>query len=121
SKCNDLKIHPPEEYRRLCEHNSTYCIWCSSYCKNRPKYKDESFYISYPDGIKPLMSKVSKPTVVSRESPVKPAVVSRKPPVKPVIGSQYTYAETVPIVGGEQKQFRQSDIVIVPGDDTCLF
>lgn len=141
SKCNDLKIHPPEEYRRLCEHNSTYCIWCGSYCKNRPKHNDESFYISYPDGIKPLMSKVSKPTVVSRKSPVKeavvsrkspvkaavvsrksplkPAVVSRKPTVKPVIISRY--AETVPIVGGEQKLFRESDIVPVPGDGTCLF
>ena len=120
SKCNDLKkSRTPEEYRRLCEHNSTYCVWCASYCRNRPKYNDDKFEISYPEGLKSGVGEVSMPSVVSRKSPVKPAVVSRKAPVKSAVIS--TFAETVPIIGGEQKQFHQSDIVVVPGDGTCLF
>jgi len=120
SKCNDLKSHSLEEYRKLCEYNSTYCLWCKSYCRNRPQYKDDNFEISYPKGTKSSVSEVSKPVVLStKSSGIKvsnPTAASIKLPAV-----RRGFDETVPIVGGEQKNFRQSDIVKVPGDGTCLF
>ena len=120
SKCNDLKSHSLEEYRKLCEYNSTYCVWCKSYCRNRPQYKDDNFEISYPKGTKSSVSEVSRPAVLPTKSSVsevsKPAVLPTKLPAV-----RRGFAETVPIVGGEQQNFRESDIIKVPGDGTCLF
>lgn len=132
SKCNDLKSYSPEEYKNICEYNSSYCIWCKTYCRNRPQYKDDNFEIIFPKDIKSFQvdapSKIAlKPVFVSRKSPLKPVVAPSKSPLKPVVASSYStskrsgFAESVPIVGGEQKNFRLSDIVAVPGDGTCLF
>jgi hypothetical protein len=132
SKCNDLKSHSPEEYKKICEHNSSFCIWCKTYCRNRPQYKDDNFEIIYPKDIKSFQvgspSKIAvKPVFVSRKSPIKPVVPTSKSPIKPVVASSHFtskrsgFADSVPIVGGEQKNFSMSDIVAVPGDGTCLF
>jgi hypothetical protein len=120
SKCNDLKSHSLEEYRKLCEYNSNYCVWCKTYCRNRTLYKDDNFEISYPKGIKSSVSAVSRPAFLSTKSPIIKVSKTKGASIKlPVVSKGNS--EAVPIVSGEQKKFRLSDIVKVPGDGTCFF